>query len=148
MGEMKKELLIKAKAMASSKKVLMFSRIAAVALVSLVTILSYTGTAFAADLDSVATPIVDLLTRLLTPILAIVSAGGAIFCVFLGIKYATAEEPQEKEKRKQALKTAIIGYLLIFILVVALKLSIGPLTDWMYDSIGETNSTSTVSSGN
>ncbi len=131
---MKKELLIKAKAMASSKKVLMFSRIAAVALVSLVTILSYTGTAFAADLDSVATPIVDLLTRLLTPILAIVSAGGAIFCVFLGVKYATAEEPQEKEKRKQALKTAIIGFILIFVLIVALKLSIDPLKNWMQES--------------
>ena len=138
---MKKELLIKAKAMASSTKVQMFAKIAAVALVSLVTVLSYTGAAFAADLDSVATPIVDLLTRLLTPILAIVSAGGAIFCVFLGVKYATAEEPQEKEKRKQALKTAIIGYLLIFILVVALKLSIEPLSTWMQNSTAGANTT-------
>ena len=52
----------------------------------------------------------------------------------LGVKYAMAEEPQEREKRKQSLKTAIIGYLLIFILVVALRLSIDPLTKWMESS--------------
>jgi NADH:ubiquinone oxidoreductase subunit 2 (subunit N) len=67
--------------------------------------------------------------------LMIVGAGGVLFCIVLGVKYATAEEPQEREKRKQALKTAIIGYVLIFVLIVALKLSIGPLTTWMNESL-------------
>ena len=80
---MKKELLIKAKAMASSKKVLMFSRIGAIALVSLVTILSYTGTAFAADLDSVATPIVDLLTRLTGDLTAAVTLVKEVHDVYI-----------------------------------------------------------------
>ena len=70
----------------------------------------------------------------------LVGAGGVVFCIVMGVKYATAEEPQEREKRKQALKTAIIGYLLIFVLVVILKLSIGPLTQWM---VGNTTATTT-----
>ncbi len=84
-----------------------------------------------ADLSGVTNPIVELLNSFVPYLLALVGAGGAIFCIFLGVKYATAEEPQEREKRKQALKTAIIGYVLIFILIVALRASIGPLTTWM-----------------
>ena len=73
----------------------------------------------------------------------LVGAGGVIFCIILGVKYATAEEPQEREKRKQALKTAIIGYLLIFVLVVVLKLSIGPLTNWMVGTTATTTAATT-----
>ena len=62
----------------------------------------------------------------------------------MGVKYATAEEPQEREKRKQALKTAIIGYILIFVLVVILKLSIGPLTNWMVGNAGVEATTASV----
>lgn len=76
-------------------------------------------------------PIIDLLNSALTPVLALVVAVGAIYCVFLGLKLAKAEEPQEREKAKQHLKNAIIGFLLIFILIAALKLGIGPLEDWM-----------------
>ena len=85
-----------------------------------------------ADFNGVVQPIVELLNKLMNPLLLLVGAGGVLFCIMLGVKYATAEEPQEREKRKQAVKTAIIGYLLIFILVVILKLSITPLTNWMY----------------
>ena len=67
--------------------------------------------------------------------LALVGAGGTLYCIVLGVKYATAEEPQEREKRKQALKTAIIGFVLIFVLIVALRLSITPLTNWMQSTI-------------
>ena len=75
----------------------------------------------------------------MNPLLAIVGAGGVLFCIMLGVKFVTAEEPQEKEKRKQALKTAIIGFVFIFVIIVALKLSIGPITDLMYNSLGSQN---------
>jgi hypothetical protein len=87
------------------------------------------------NFNSIVQPIVGLLSKFVTPMLMIVGAGGVLFCIVLGVKYATAEEPQEREKRKQALKTAIIGYVLIFVLIVALKLSIGPLTTWMNESL-------------
>lgn len=81
----------------------------------------------------VATPIVNLINSLFAPVMAIVVAAGTLYCVVLGVKFAKAEEPQEHEKAKNHLKNAIIGFVLIFILVVALKLSVGPLTAWMKD---------------
>ena len=126
-----------------SQKACMAAKTAGTGIAAAITALAYSGTAFAAgaDLDGVASPIVDLINSLINPLLAIVGAGGVLFCIMLGVKFATAEEPQEKEKRKQALKTALIGYLLIFILVVALKLSIDPLTTWMQNSTAGANTT-------
>ncbi len=68
-------------------------------------------------------PVVELLEALMTPLLAIVGAAGALYCVILGVKYAKAEEPQDREKAKGALKNAIIGYVLIFVLLVVLLLA-------------------------
>ncbi|MCR4715846.1 MAG: pilin [Lachnospiraceae bacterium] len=99
--------------------------------------------AFASNVtfDGVVNPIVGLLNKFVNPLLMLVGAGGSLFCIMLGVKYATAEEPQEREKRKQALKTAIIGFVLIFVLIVALKTSIGPLSQWMNESLKGVNST-------
>ena len=97
--------------------------------------------AFAADtgtnFDSITTPIVDLINSLLTPALAIVGAIGSLYCVVLGVKYAKAEEPQDREKAKGHLKSAIIGFVLIFVLMLALKLAMPILQDWV------TNNTTT-----
>ncbi len=80
--------------------------------------------------DGVATPIVELIEAILTPLLAIVGAAGTIYCVVLGVKYAKAEEPQDREKAKGALKNSIIGFLLIFVLIVALNLLIPIMKKW------------------
>ena len=86
-----------------------------------------TGTNF----DTVTKPIVDLIDSLLSPILAIVGAVGSLYCVVLGVKYAKAEEPQDREKAKGHLKSAIIGFVLIFVLMLALKLSMPILQNWV-----------------
>ena len=86
-----------------------------------------TGTNF----DSITTPIVELINSLLSPALAIVGEIGALYCVVLGVKYAKAEEPQDREKAKGHLKSAIIGFVLIFVLMLALKLSMPILQDWV-----------------
>ena len=101
-------------------------------------VLAFSTTVFAGggvDLSGAYKPIVQLINSFVTPLLALVGAGGTLYCIVLGVKYATAEEPQEREKRKQALKTAIIGFVLIFVLIVALRLSIQPLTNWMQSTI-------------
>ncbi len=85
----------------------------------------------APDFTGAATPVVELINSILTPLIMIVGAVGAIWCVLLGVKLAKADEPQEREKAKMALKNAIIGYLLIFILIVVLRTTIGPLATWM-----------------
>ena len=86
-----------------------------------------TGTNF----DTVTKPIVDLINSMLSPILAIVGAVGSLYCVVLGVKYAKAEEPQDREKAKGHLKSAIIGFVLIFVLMLALKLAMPILQDWV-----------------
>ena len=82
---------------------------------------------FAAMLD----PIVKLLNQALVPVLGLVLALGTLYCVFLGVKLAKAEEPQEREKAKSHLKNAIIGFVLIFVLILALNLSMEPLIAWV-----------------
>lgn len=86
-----------------------------------------TGTNF----EAISQPIVELINSLLTPVLAIVGAVGTLYCVVLGVKYAKAEEPQDREKAKGHLKSAIIGFVLIFVLMLALKLSMPILQDWV-----------------
>ena len=146
---MKTKLITRVKALSSSAKARMMARMIAVTIVTLSGVFAYSGVALAdgADLDGVVSPIVDLINSFVNPMLALVAAGGTLFCIMLGVKFATAEEPQEKEKRKQALKTAIIGFVLIFVLIVALKLSIGPLTDWMTNSTQTSSTAATVSEG-
>ena len=81
--------------------------------------------------DKVIAPIVELLNSILTPMLAIVFAVGSLYCVVLGVKYAKAEEPQDREKAKGALKNAIIGFVLIFVLILALTLLKEPMVEWV-----------------
>ena len=88
--------------------------------------------------SKISEPIVELINSLLTPLLAIVGAAGAIFCVILGVKFAKAEEPQDREKAKGALKNAIIGFVLIFVLLLALKLLMPEMTGWVENNANTT----------
>jgi phosphotransferase system glucose/maltose/N-acetylglucosamine-specific IIC component len=81
--------------------------------------------------SNLVAPIVELLNSVLGPLLAVVGALGAIYCVILGVKFAKAEEPQDREKAKGALKNAIIGFVLIFVLILALKLLMPTMIDWV-----------------
>lgn len=87
-----------------------------------------------ANFDTITTPVVELINSLLGPALAIVGAIGALYCVVLGVKYAKAEEPQDREKAKGHLKSAIIGFVLIFVLMLALKLATPILQQWVADN--------------
>ena len=86
-------------------------------------------------ISNMAKPIVDLLNMVLPPALGIVGAVGAIYCVLLGVKFAKAEEPQDQMKAKQALKNAIIGFLLIFVLLVLLRIGMSVMGGWMKEQI-------------
>ncbi|MCL2109109.1 MAG: pilin [Oscillospiraceae bacterium] len=82
------------------------------------------------ELESVVAPIIGLLGSIFAVAIPLVGAVGGIFCIFLGIKLAKAEEPQDREKAKTALKNAIIGFFLIFILVVVLNLALPIMEQW------------------
>ena len=83
-----------------------------------------------------AKPVTELINMATGPILLVVIALGAIYSIFLGVKLAKAEEPQDKQKAKGQLKNAIIGFLLIFVLIVVLRVATGPLLDWVNNSGG------------
>ena len=86
--------------------------------------------------ESIASPIVQLIYNLLTPLLAIVGAAGTISCVILGVKYARAEEPQDREKAKGALKNAIIGFVLIFVLIFTIQKLMPIMVQWANQNAG------------
>ena len=105
---------------------------------------TFAGAAGEVDLSSTVGPIVALINSLIAPVLAIVVAVGMIYCIFLGVSYAKAEEPQEREKAKQHLKNAVIGFLLIFVLMVALNKGIDIMVDWVNENAGTNISVSTA----
>jgi TRAP-type C4-dicarboxylate transport system permease large subunit len=76
-------------------------------------------------------PILEVLDAILWPAIAIVVAVGTIYCIFLGVKIAKSDEQNSREKAKKDLIGAIIGFLLIFILIVGLKIAVPILEDWV-----------------
>lgn len=109
-------------------------------------LLASSGASNAADnpFMEMAQPVVSLLNMVITPALLIVGALGAIFCILLGVKYAKAEEPQDREKAKHSLKNAIIGFVLIFVLLVGLRIGLPAMTNW-YENTSSTSSTTSTS---
>ena len=88
----------------------------------------------------VVSPIVNLINQIAGPMLALVAAVGVLYCIMLGVKFAKAEEPQEQEKAKGALKNAIIGFVLIFVLILGLNLLTPTMVQWVNkNSGGKTN---------
>lgn len=85
-------------------------------------------------LEEVTKPVVELIQSILNVLIAVVGALGAIYCVFLGVKFAKAEEPQDREKAKAHLKNAIIGFVLIFVLIVVLRLLTPVMNNWVATS--------------
>ncbi|MCR5113311.1 MAG: pilin [Acholeplasmatales bacterium] len=84
-------------------------------------------------LKSIAQPILDICEAVIPVLLAVVTAIGAIYCILLGVRYAKADDQQEHDKAKKALKNAIIGFVLIFVLLVMLYFGTDVFENW-YES--------------
>ena len=82
------------------------------------------------NLSSVVQPVLTLCNTLVPILLAVVGAVGALWCILLGVKYAKTDDPQEHEKAKKGLKNAIIGFVLIFVLLIMLNIGTNILTEW------------------
>ena len=83
-----------------------------------------------AEMTKIINPILEVCKILVPALLAVVGAVGAIFCILLGVKYARASEPQEHENAKKSLQHAIVGFVLIFVLLIMLQVGISIFTDW------------------
>ena len=82
------------------------------------------------ELNQIVKPLLDVLGIVVPVLLGVVGAVGAIWVIFLGVKYAKAEEPQEHEKARASLKHAIIGFVLIFVLLIAVQIGVAVFTNW------------------
>ena len=96
---------------------------------------AFANTYSSSDLTNAVKPVAQLIYDLLNPALIIVGAVGALYCVILGVKYSKCEEPQEREKAKGNLKNAIIGFVLIFVLMVLLKLLMPVMIKWVNNNM-------------
>jgi hypothetical protein len=85
----------------------------------------------AVDFAPVIKPILDVLNAILWPAIAIVGSVGTIYCIFLGVKIAKSDEQNSREKAKKDLIGAVIGFLIIFILIVGLKILMPIMQDWV-----------------
>lgn len=85
----------------------------------------------AIDFAPIIAPVLEVLNALLWPCIAIVGSVGTIYCIFLGVKMAKSDEQNSREKAKKDLIGAIIGFLIIFILIVGLKIAMPILEDWV-----------------
>lgn len=82
------------------------------------------------DMEKLLSPIVDLCEKLVPVLLTVVGALGAIWVIILGVKYAKADDPQEHEKAKKGLINAIIGFVLIFVLLIMLHFGCDIFEKW------------------
>ena len=82
------------------------------------------------DMNSIIQPLVDVCATLVPILLTVVGAVGSLWCILLGVRYAKADDPQEHEKAKKGLVNAIVGFVLIFVLLVMLTIGTNVLTEW------------------
>lgn len=89
----------------------------------------------AIDFNPILAPILEVLNAILWPAIALVGAIGMIYCIVLGVKLAKADEAGSREKAKKDLIGAIIGFVVIFVLIVGLKIAMPILQDWVSTQI-------------
>lgn len=82
------------------------------------------------DLRTIIDPVLTLCNSLVPIMLAVVGSVGSLWCILLGVKYAKADDPQEHEKAKKGLINAIVGFVLIFVLLIMLNIGTDVLTEW------------------
>ena len=82
------------------------------------------------DLNTIIQPVLDICNTIVPIMLAVVAAVGSLWCILLGVKYAKADDPQEHEKAKKGLINAIVGFVLIFVLLIMLKIGAQIFTNW------------------
>ena len=85
----------------------------------------------AIDFNPIIAPILEVLNAILWPLIGLVGALGTVYCVVLGVKLAKADEAGSREKAKKDLIGAIIGFVVIFILIIGLKIAMPILQDWV-----------------
>ena len=89
----------------------------------------------AVDLSPILAPVLEIITAILWPAIGLVGSVGTIYCIVLGVKLAKSDDGGSREKAKKDLIGAIIGFAVIFVLIVSLKIAMPILQDWVSTQI-------------
>ena len=68
-------------------------------------------------------PVMELIQVFIPVILTLVATVGFIWCIVLGVKFAKSTDPQEHQQAKKSLINAIIGFVIIFLLMLVLHIA-------------------------
>jgi formate/nitrite transporter FocA (FNT family) len=82
------------------------------------------------QVQEIVNPITQLINVIVPVLLGLVGSIGLVYCILLGVKYARSSDPQEHEQAKKALTHAIIGFVLIFVLLIMCNVALPYLIDF------------------
>lgn len=82
------------------------------------------------QVQEIVNPITQLINVIVPVLLGLVGSVGLVYCILLGVKYARSSDPQEHEQAKKALTHAIIGFVLIFVLLIMCNVALPYLIDF------------------
>jgi formate/nitrite transporter FocA (FNT family) len=82
------------------------------------------------QVQEIVNPITQLINVIVPVLLGLVGSIGLVYCILLGVKYARSSDPQEHEQAKKALIHAIIGFVLIFVLLIMCNVALPYLIDF------------------
>lgn len=94
---------------------------------------------------AIVQPIIDLLDKLLLPILIVLGTAGSIYVIILGVNYSKAETSDKREEAKKRMINAVIGIVVMIVLLVLLKL-FTTYADQIVGFVNETVSNVSISS--
>ena len=86
-----------------------------------------------AEAAEMVSPVMELIDAFLPVILTLVATIGFIWCIVLGVKFAKSTDPQEHQQAKKSLINAIIGFVLIFVLMLVLSKAFKPFLEMVKD---------------
>lgn len=94
----------------------------------LINVVNFLGTGGGTDvtivtdpwMKDIVKPLQSIVLSLLWPILFVLSVVGIVYVVMLGVQYAKAESPDNREKAKSRMVNAIVGIVIMLVLIIAM----------------------------
>lgn len=94
------------------------------------------------QVEKIVKPIDELFDVIIVPLLSLIGGAGTIYAIVLGVQYSKAESSDKREEAKKRLVNTIIGFVVVFVLLVILRVftnNITSIKDWITDTIAEAN---------
>lgn len=94
--------------------------------------------------NKIVKPIDDLLDVMIVPLLILIGSAGLIYSIVLGVNYSKAENPDKREEAKKRLVNTIVGFVILLVLLVLLRLftnNAEAISTWVKEVINNANDT-------